>query len=166
MNKWLTLGWKQDIVTVTVHASWVFQTPPKTSILHLHQRIKFSLTPWPGLLCSILPILQMRQLRSRRLLVIYRCLHASCIKADPKQRQIRPLCFPASEKHEGDPFARREGRWKPSYRDIWKNTTGRMQWHESPLVYTDVVHTDVVSTPYLRPYCLAHEGSYRMKRPV
>lgn len=41
-----------------------------------------------------------------------------------------------------------------------------MQWHESPLVYTDVVHTDVVSTPYLRPYCLAHEGSYRMKRPV
>lgn len=122
INKWLTLGWKQDILTITAHVSWVSQKPLKISILHLHQLIKFSLTPWPGLICSLFPILQMRELGNRRMLVIYRGLNASSVMADPKQRQIRLLCFPASEKHKRDPLRKKGGQWKPFCRDLWTNT--------------------------------------------
>lgn len=112
INKWLTLGWKRGILTVTAPVSWVSQKPPKISILHLHQLIKFSLTPWPGQICSLFSILQMRELGNRRMLVIYRGLNASSVMADPKQRQIRLLCFPASEKHKGDPLRRKRGSVK------------------------------------------------------
>lgn len=75
------------------------------------------------------------------MLVIYRGLNASSVMADPKQRQIRLLCFPASEKHKGDPLRRGGGEvseslfaetFEPMPADI-------MQWHKSPLVDTDMV---------------------------
>ncbi|KAL6092093.1 hypothetical protein STEG23_006632 [Scotinomys teguina] len=72
-----------------------------------------------------------------RMLIIYRGLNASSVKADPKQRRIRLLCFPASEKHKGDSL--RKGISESLSIDTLEPIPADIvRWHKSSLVDTDM----------------------------